>query len=42
MAESGTETQCQAHLFRLSWPNGFLCTHCGHGSLGTLTTPLGG
>ncbi|EGQ9107936.1 IS1595 family transposase [Vibrio parahaemolyticus] len=29
-AKFGTETQCQAHLFRLRWPTGFLCPHCGH------------
>lgn len=26
-----TEDHCRAHLFRLRWPNGFVCPNCGHG-----------
>ena len=26
----GTEEACVAHLFRLRWPDGFICPRCGH------------
>ena len=25
-----TESACQKHLFRLRWPEGFICPNCGH------------
>ena len=26
----GTEKACQKQLFRMRWPEGFKCPHCGH------------
>ena len=26
----GTEKACQKQLFRMRWPEGFKCSHCGH------------
>ena len=26
----GTEKACQKQLFRMQWPEGFKCPHCGH------------
>ncbi len=30
MQKFGSESQCQAHLFTLRWPDGFRCPECGH------------
>ncbi len=30
LSQYGTEQQCHATLFRMRWPNGFKCPHCGH------------
>jgi transposase-like protein len=26
----GTEEACESHLFKIRWPNGFVCPKCGH------------
>jgi transposase-like protein len=30
LAQYGSEAQCEQVLYRLRWPNGFVCTHCGN------------
>ena len=30
-SEFSNETQCRDHLFKMRWPNGFVCPRCGHG-----------
>lgn len=30
LAQYGSETQCEQTLYRLRWPNGFVCPHCGN------------
>jgi len=34
----GTEQQCRETLFRLRWPNGFVCPACGCADFGIITT----
>lgn len=36
--EYGTEEQCEAALFKLRWPKGFVCPKCG--SRGACTKAL--
>jgi len=31
MAQYGTEEQCEQSLFAWRWPDGFVCSECGHG-----------
>jgi transposase-like protein len=31
LEQYGTEAQCEAHLIRSRWPDGFRCPKCGHG-----------
>lgn len=33
-----SELACLDYLFRLKWPNGFVCPYCGHGHAYTITT----
>lgn len=30
MNKFGSEAQCRSQLFRIRWPNGFICPNCGH------------
>lgn len=30
MNKFGSEAQCRKQLFRIRWPNGFICPNCGH------------
>ena len=30
LAQYGTEAQCEQALYRLRWPKGFVCPHCGN------------
>lgn len=30
IVQFGTEHKCRAELFRIRWPNGFVCPNCGH------------
>jgi transcription elongation factor Elf1 len=30
LAQFGREAQCEAHLERARWPEGFRCPRCGH------------
>lgn len=34
----GTQEQCQAALFSLRWPKGFVCPNCGDSNYYELTT----
>ena len=36
-----TEEVCAEHLFRLRWPNGFICSSCGSTRHSVHSTPLG-
>lgn len=33
-----SEKACEEYLFRLKWPNGFVCPYCGHGQAYTIHT----
>lgn len=33
-----SEQDCAEYLFRLKWPNGFVCPYCGHGHAYAITT----
>ncbi len=37
MDNFGTEVQCEVSLEAAKWPNGFLCSNCGHNSFSCLT-----
>lgn len=30
MSKYGTDNKCQAEIFKLRWPNGFICPHCNN------------
>ena len=32
LAQYSTEEQCRAALFKMRWPNGFVCPKCAHTS----------